>query len=106
MTQLALWNEHKCAQRRILAPFEVDATEATAPGYRRIFWRLLSRRIVRWNPLHFEMVLRDEVQHLDISLVRDHNDQLVEKRTQRRAWNRRHEGARHEHSNTGSLSNK
>lgn len=78
MKQLALWYEHKCAQRRILAPFEVDATEVTAPGYRRIFWRLLSRRIHRWNPLQFEMVLLDETQHPDIHLVRDSHDRLVE----------------------------
>lgn len=78
MKQLALWYEHKCAQRRTLAPFEIDASEATAPGYRRIFWRLLSRRIARWNPLHYEMILRDEVQHTDISLVRDAHDNLVE----------------------------
>lgn len=63
MKQRRLWNEFKCAQVRICAPFRVDATEATAPGYRRIFWRLLSRRFDRWSQWHFEDVLRDEVEH-------------------------------------------
>ena len=84
MKQLALWTEYKCAQRRILAPFEVDASESFAPGHRRILWRLLSRRnpgpaFNRHSFLRFEMVLRDEVLHTDIHLVRDpKTDNLVE----------------------------
>lgn len=80
--QKRLWFDPPGVQRKVLAPFEVEATEATAPGYRQIFWRLLSRRNpnpVRRskNPFHFEMVLRNETLHTDIYLVRNpETDQL------------------------------
>ncbi len=82
MKQLRLWTEYKCAQKRICAPFEVDASESFAPGHRRILWRLLSRRnpgpkFNRHTWLRFEMVLRDEVLQTDIHLVRDEKDNLV-----------------------------
>ncbi len=82
MKQLVLWSEYKCAQKRIYAPFVVDASEATGPGYKRILWRLLSRRAPgppfnRHSFLRFEMVLRDEKIATDIHLVRDAKDNLV-----------------------------
>jgi len=79
--QKRLWHELR-GGRKVLAPFEIDATEASAPGYRNIFWRLLSRRNpnpMRWNlnPLHFEMILRDENIRTDIHLERNpETDQL------------------------------
>jgi hypothetical protein len=74
MKQLTLWIEHKCALRRITAPFEVEESIAIG-AYEHTFWRLLSFRnpprrfqVNRW---HFEEVIRDEKQPMDLHLVRN-----------------------------------
>jgi hypothetical protein len=81
--QLSFWHESQIARRKVVAPFEIDCSVATAPGYERVFWRLLSFRnpYRRWNPepWHFEGVLLDRKTAKDILLVRDpKTDCLVE----------------------------
>lgn len=82
--QIGMFECLRHAEKRVHPPFRVDASEAISPGRHAILWRLLSYRRPwrKWtnDPWHFEMLLRDEVLHTDIHLVRDpKTDNLIEK---------------------------
>ena len=83
--QIGFFEVNKHAARRVTPPFCVDACEMTAPGYHRVFWRLLSYRsptvpALCWNGMvwHPEGIIRDETRHLDIHLIADEAGNLRE----------------------------